>query len=104
QLQHRRVQRGRKWVAVAGQPLPKSASTGATPPVSRDDPTGSVMVIAKLVVAAVLLVGAMGPCCAQAESEGLTKDTSPPPVKNLYEDDLRLRDDAGKFFLPDDAF
>jgi len=58
----------------------------------------------KFVIAAMLLVGAAGPCFAQAQTEGLTKDTSPPPVKKLYEDDLRLPDDAAKLFLPDDAY
>ena len=58
----------------------------------------------KLVVAAMLLVGAMGPCFAQAQTEGLTRDTSPPPVKKLYEDDLRLPDDVLKLFLPYDAY
>jgi len=44
------------------------------------------------------------PCFGQAQTEGLTKDTSPPPLNKLYENDLRLPDDAAKLFLPDDAY
>ena len=50
----------------------------------------------KLVVAVMFLVGAIGPCFAQVQTEGLTQDKSPPPAKKLYEDDLLLPDDAGK--------
>ena len=51
-----------------------------------------------------LLAGAPGPCFAQAQTGGLTRDTSPPPANKLYENDLRLPDDAAKLFLPDDAY
>jgi Peptidase family M28 len=44
------------------------------------------------------------PCFAQAQTEGLTKDKSPPPIAKLYENDLRLPDDADKLFLPDEAY
>jgi Peptidase family M28/PA domain len=60
-------------------------------------------------VAAVLLafgvaVGLATPCFAQAQTEGLTKDTSPPPPNKIYENDLRLPDDGAKLFLPDEAY
>jgi Peptidase family M28 len=58
----------------------------------------------RLVIVAMLLFGAATPCLAQVQSEGLTRDKSAPPVKKLYEDDLRLPDDADKLFLPDDAY
>jgi peptidase M28-like protein len=44
------------------------------------------------------------PSFAQMQTKGLTKDKSAPPVKKLYEDDLRLPDDAAKLVLPDDAY
>jgi hypothetical protein len=60
-------------------------------------------------VAAMTLVLALAACLCrpsfgQTQSEGLTKDKSPPPATKLYENDLRLPDDAGKLFLPDDAY
>jgi hypothetical protein len=57
--------------------------------------------------AAMLALSLAAPCFAQAQSvqtEGLTKDTSPPPPNKIYENDLRLPDDAGKLILPDDAY
>ena len=76
-----------------------------------------VMIVFKLAViamnifsiAAVLLgfgvvAGFAEPCFAQAQTEGLTRDTSPPPLDKLYENDLRLPDDTAKLFLPDEAY
>ena len=56
------------------------------------------------VVATALSIGLATPCFGQTQSEGLTRDTSPPPANKLYEDNLRLPDDAGKLFLPDEAY
>jgi hypothetical protein len=54
--------------------------------------------------AMILTLGLCAPCLAQDQSEGLTRDKSPPPADKLYEDNLRLPDDADKLFLPDDAY
>jgi len=43
------------------------------------------------------------PVSVKTQVEGLTRDTSPPPANKLYEDNLRLPDDAGKLFLPDES-
>jgi hypothetical protein len=56
------------------------------------------------IVATFSTLGLGAPCFGQAQSEGLTRDTSPPPANKLYEDNLRLPDDAGKLFLPDEAY
>jgi hypothetical protein len=56
------------------------------------------------IVAAFSTLGLGTPWFGQARSEGLTRDTSPPPANKLYEDNLRLPDDAGKLFLPDEAY
>ena len=56
------------------------------------------------VVAVALTLGLASACFGQAQSEGLTRDKSPPPANKLYEDNLRLPDDASKLFLPDDAY
>src|SRR6266576_5837603 len=56
------------------------------------------------VVATALSIGLATPCFGQPQSEELTSDTSPPPANKLYEDNLRLPDDANKLFLPDDAY
>jgi hypothetical protein len=61
------------------------------------------IVMKSLLVAAVIVLSAT-PCFSQTQTEGLTGDKSPPPVKKLYEDDLRLPDDTAKLFLPDDAY
>ena len=59
----------------------------------------------KLSIFAMTLVLGFGTACfGQAQLEGLTKDKVPPPANKLYEDNLRLPDDAGKLFLPDDAY
>ena len=56
------------------------------------------------IVAITLTLGFATPCSGQVHIEGLTKDKSPPPPNKLYEDNLRLPDDADKLFLPDDAY
>jgi hypothetical protein len=43
-------------------------------------------------------------CSGRAQQGGLTKDKSPPPANKLYEDSLRLPDDADKLYLPDEAY
>jgi len=59
----------------------------------------------KLSIFAMTLVLGFGTArFGQAQIEGLTKDKVPPPANKLYEDNLRLPDDAGKLFLPDDAY
>jgi hypothetical protein len=59
----------------------------------------------KLSIFAMTLVLGFGTACfGQAQMEGLTKDKVPPPANKLYEDNLRLPDDAGKLFLPDDVY
>jgi hypothetical protein len=57
-----------------------------------------------LIVVTFSTLGLGAPCFGQAQSEGLTRDASPPPANKLYEDNLRLPDDAGKLFLPDEAY
>ena len=53
------------------------------------------MIMKKFSVAAMILtLGLCAPCLAQEQSEGLTRDKSPPPANKLYEDNLRLQDDA----------
>ena len=58
--------------------------------------------------AAMLVFGLAAACFVQtpstAQTEGLTRDTSPPPPNKIYENDLRLPDDAGKLILPDEAY
>ncbi len=56
------------------------------------------------VVAVALMLGLGARCFAQAQLEGLTRDKSPPPANKLYENNLRLPDDAGRLFLPDDTY
>jgi hypothetical protein len=56
------------------------------------------------VVAMALTLGLGTVCFGQEHPEGLTQDKSPPPANKLYEDNLRLPDDAGKLFLPDEAY
>jgi hypothetical protein len=56
------------------------------------------------VFAMAFALGFGAPCLGQAQQGGLTKDKSPPPSNKLYEDNLRLPDDADKLFLPDDAY
>ena len=46
------------------------------------------------IVAITLTLGFATPCSGQPQIEGLTKDKSPPPPNKLYEDNLRLPDDA----------
>jgi len=54
----------------------------------------------KLSIFAMTLVLGFGTArFGQAQIEGLTKDKVPPPANKLYEDNLRLPDDAGKLFL-----
>src|SRR5229473_5839104 len=56
-------------------------------------------------VVAMTLVLCFGTACfGQEQLQGLTRDKSPPPANKLYEDNLRLPDDANKLYLPDDAY
>lgn len=51
-----------------------------------------------------LALGLIGPCIAQEQPSGLTRDKSAPPRDKLYEDSLGLPADADKLILPDSAY